>query len=72
MCAGLAALMFAIDDAHRGNGIGTQVIALVEVEVRRLGGTTIGLRVFDHNDAARHVYERSGYRAISTLMRKVL
>ncbi len=61
-----------IDDAHRGSGIGTRVLAFVEVEVRGLGGTTIGLRVFDHNDTARHLYERSGYRAISTLMRKVL
>lgn len=43
-----------ISDADRGSGIGTQVLALVELEVRRLGGTTIGLRVFDHNDPARH------------------
>jgi predicted GNAT family acetyltransferase len=47
-------------------------VALVEDRIRRLGGTSIALRVFDHNSTARHVYERSGFQAISTLMRKVL
>lgn len=61
-----------VDENHRGEGIGTDAVALVEAEARRLGGTSIGLRVFDHNSAARHLYERSGYRPISTLMRKVL
>ena len=62
----------AIVEAHRGSGVGTAVMALVEAEVRALGGTTIGLRVFDHNGAARHLYERSGFRPVSTLMRKIL
>jgi ribosomal protein S18 acetylase RimI-like enzyme len=61
-----------IDDAHRGRGIGTRVIALVEAEVSRLGGTTVGLSVFDHNPAARRLYDRLGYRAVSTSMRKIL
>jgi len=39
-------------EAHRGSGVGTAVMALVEAEVRRLGGSTIGLRVLDHNATA--------------------
>ena len=61
-----------IDDANRGRGIGTRVIALVEAEVSRLGGTAVGLSVFDHNPAARRLYDRLGYRAVSTSMRKIL
>jgi GNAT superfamily N-acetyltransferase len=61
-----------VDQAHRGKGIGTDAVAFVEDEVRRQGGTSIGLRVFDHNIAARRTYERAGYRPISTWMRKVL
>ncbi|MGH9269820.1 MAG: GNAT family N-acetyltransferase [Ilumatobacteraceae bacterium] len=61
-----------VDDGHRGKGIGTDAVALVEDRVRHLGGTSIALRLFDHNSTARHVYERSGYYPVSTLMRKVL
>jgi ribosomal protein S18 acetylase RimI-like enzyme len=57
-----------IDDTHRGRGIGTSVIALVEAEVSRLGGTAVGLNVFDHNQAARRLH----YQAVSTSMRKNL
>lgn len=61
-----------IDDVHRGEGLGTRVIALVEREAGRRGGTAVGLRVFDRNTAARRLYDRLGYRAVSTWMRKVL
>jgi predicted GNAT family acetyltransferase len=40
--------------------------------VSRLGGATVGLSVFDHNPAARRLYDRLGYRAVSTSMRKIL
>jgi GNAT superfamily N-acetyltransferase len=62
----------SIVELHRGGGVGAQVIALVEAEVRRSDGRSIGLRVFDDNHTARSLYERAGYRPVSTLMRKVL
>lgn len=61
-----------IAEPQRGGGVGAQVLALVEAEVRRSGGHSIGLRVFDHNDTARSLYERAGWRTVSRLMRKVL
>ena len=61
-----------IEEAYRGGGVARDVLALVDLEVRDRGGRTIGLIVFDHNIRARALSERTGYRAISTLMRKTV
>jgi ribosomal protein S18 acetylase RimI-like enzyme len=45
---------------------------LAEVEVARLGGTSIGLSVFGTNLRARRLYESLGYEPTSIRMRKLL
>ena len=52
--------------------MGREVLGLVETEVRRLHGTSLGLSVFGRNDAARRLYERSGYEVVSVRMRKLI
>ena len=61
-----------VDATHRGRGVGTEAIALVEAEVRRLGGTGIGLSVFGANDSARRLYDRLGFATVSVRMHKRL
>jgi ribosomal protein S18 acetylase RimI-like enzyme len=61
-----------VNESDRGRGVGREVLALVEDEVRRLHGTSLGLSVFGSNDTARRLYERSGYEVVSTRMRKVV
>jgi ribosomal protein S18 acetylase RimI-like enzyme len=62
----------AVDEPERGRGVGGGVLLAVEAEIRRLGGTVLGLSVFGHNDAARRLYERSGYEVASVTMQKHL
>ena len=59
-----------VDESACGRGVGSAVLALVEVEVRRLQGTSLGLSVFGSNDSARRLYERAGYEVVSVRMRK--
>ena len=59
-----------VNESDRGRGVGREVLALVEDEVRRLHGTSLGLSVFGRNDKARLLYERSGYEVVSVRMRK--
>jgi ribosomal protein S18 acetylase RimI-like enzyme len=62
----------AADRPTRGRGLGRRVIELVEVEVGRLGGTTLGLSVFGTNTRTRRLYESLGYEPTSIRMRKQL
>ncbi|MHC4338909.1 MAG: GNAT family N-acetyltransferase [Planctomycetota bacterium] len=50
-----------IDADHRGKGLGSAAMALLEVEARRLGAEEIALHVFTHNAGAIRLYERMGY-----------
>ncbi len=59
-----------VNESDRGRGVGREVLAVVEDEVRRLHGTSLGLSVFGRNDKARLLYERSGYEVVSVRMRK--
>jgi len=62
----------AIDAEQRGRGIGRLAMTLAEGEVRRHGGTTLGLSVFGFNAPARGLYESLGYQTRSIQMSKNL
>ena len=61
-----------VNESDRGRGVGREVLALVEAEVRRLHGTSLGLSVLGSNGRARRLYERSGYEVVTARMRKLL
>ena len=61
-----------VDEQARGRGLGRRLMELAEVEVARLGGTSIGLSVFGTNSRARRLYESLGYEPTSIRMRKRL
>jgi len=50
-----------IDRPYRGRGLGMQLMALVELEARRLGARALRLRVRTYNPRARRVYEAAGF-----------
>jgi GNAT superfamily N-acetyltransferase len=52
---------FFLEEAWQGRGLGRQVLALVEEEVRRLGGLRLCLEAELHNPRAAHLYASSGY-----------
>lgn len=62
----------AIDPDHRGKGFGRETMLLAEQEVKRLGGSILGLNVFGFNTAARALYESLGYEPTSIRMSKTL
>jgi ribosomal protein S18 acetylase RimI-like enzyme len=51
----------AIDEAHRGQGIGGRLLDEAERDARRLGFSRLSLLVFEQNARARRLYERYGY-----------
>jgi ribosomal protein S18 acetylase RimI-like enzyme len=61
-----------IDEEHRRRGYARAALRRAEEEVRRLGGTTLGLNVFGFNSEARGLYESLGYEVHSVQMRKRL
>ncbi|RYV51119.1 GNAT family N-acetyltransferase [Pengzhenrongella frigida] len=62
----------AIDDRHRGRGLGRAAVELAEAEAVRRGARSLGLKVFGFNTAARSLYESLGYDTVSLLMTKRL
>lgn len=62
----------AIDEPHRGRGLGRAAMLLAEQEVAAFGGTVLGLNVFGFNTAGRRLYESLGYETSSIRMQKVL
>jgi ribosomal protein S18 acetylase RimI-like enzyme len=61
-----------IDRAHRGRGLGRVALLAAEDLVRAQGLTEISLNAFGFNDPARRLYDRLGYRGVSTAMTKTL
>ncbi len=51
----------AVDQAHRGRGIGTALIAEVEKRLKAKGCLKINLLVHHGNEAARRLYRELGY-----------
>ena len=56
--------------AHRRRGYGRALLEAAAREAQSHGGDAIGLNVFGGNDAARRLYESSGYQVTSIQMRK--
>jgi ribosomal protein S18 acetylase RimI-like enzyme len=56
--------------AQRGRGYGRALLEAAEREAQRRGAESIGLNIFGGNDAARGLYESSGYEVAATHMRK--
>jgi len=51
----------AVDEAHRGRGIGTALLDEAEKTCRRSGFGKLSLIVFEQNVGAKRLYERAGY-----------
>jgi ribosomal protein S18 acetylase RimI-like enzyme len=62
----------AVDEHHRGRGLGRAAMLLAEDEARRRGATELGLNVFGFNDVAIGLYRSLGYETSSVQMRKLL
>ncbi len=64
------AFVYALDvgAGHRRRGYGQAIMEVVMQECRSRGIATMGLNVFGHNDTARRLYERLGFRLASTSM----
>jgi mycothiol synthase len=54
-----------VDAELRGRGYGRRIIAAGESDLVARDVRRIGLHVFGHNDGARRLYERLGYRVLS-------
>lgn len=50
-----------VHPAHRGVGVGAELLRRVECSARAAGAKSIGLHVDVENAAAMHLYESSGY-----------
>jgi ribosomal protein S18 acetylase RimI-like enzyme len=62
----------AIDEAHRGTGLGRATMLAAERYVKAASGTRLGLNVFGVNVIARRLYESLDYQALSISMYKDL
>jgi len=62
----------AVDPRRRGGGVGAALLTAAENEARRRGLPYMALMVTEENDAARRLYERSGYRTERRLLCKTL
>lgn len=51
-----------LEEAARGRGVGRRALAFAEQECRKLGVRRICLEVERHNQDARRIYERAGFR----------
>ena len=59
-----------IYDAYRRKGYGAQALKTLEEVVKGMGIHRIRLQVFGHNNAARDLYEKSGYEMVNIYMEK--
>ena len=65
-------LDFLIYEQFRRHGFGLQALSALEGEVRARSVDTIELLVFDHNKAARDLYEMAGFEVTNVNMAKRL
>jgi GNAT superfamily N-acetyltransferase len=61
-----------VDEPERGRGVGREVLTLVEAEVRRLRGTSLGLGVSVTTIGRAGCTSARGYEVVSARMRKLL
>ncbi len=61
-----------IREAFRRRGYASDAFAQIERRVRDLGGASIALHVFGHNEAAIRLYTKLGYAPTNLLMAKRL
>ena len=54
-----------VNEDQRGRGYGSAMIRAGEADLVERGVHRVGLHVFGHNDGARRLYERLGYRVFS-------
>lgn len=60
----------AVDEAHRGRGLGRELMLAAHRSLAEQGVCTVGLNVFAHNVVARRLYDSLGYHeAIGVLTR---
>jgi GNAT superfamily N-acetyltransferase len=52
---------FFLEEAWRGRGLGRVLLAMIEAEVKRLGGIRLCLEAELHNPRAAQLYATSGY-----------
>lgn len=57
-------------EGNQGRGYGEKAMKEIEILAKKLGLKHIGLHVFGHNKAARHLYEKLGYRETDIVMEK--
>src|SRR5262245_55365734 len=65
---------FFVSPAHRGFGLGAELLQAAEAEFVRRGCTNVALQLSRHNDSARAFYRRHGYaeRSAYELLDKAL
>ena len=61
-----------VDDAHRGQGLGRQIMLAALDKAKALGCTSIKLNVFGANDVAIRLYQSLGFRTAQMQMTKQL
>jgi ribosomal protein S18 acetylase RimI-like enzyme len=54
----------AVDEEQRGQGVGGAALDAIIGRARDRGMSGVGLSVFEANDAAHRLYERTGFIAI--------
>ncbi|MBU9672676.1 GNAT family N-acetyltransferase [Planococcus sp. CP5-4] len=59
-----------VGEEYRKKGIATAVLQKLEEDMRNRGVTSMGLNVFGTNPHAYELYEKLGYRVLSTYMGK--
>jgi len=61
-----------VHENFRRQGYATRILNLTEDRARELGADKVEFQVFGHNQAARALYEKAGYRPTSIIMSKPL
>jgi len=56
-----AEIALYLDADHQGQHLGTQAVDWVAMQAPRLGITSVISRIFGHNQASRHLFEKAGY-----------
>lgn len=59
-----------IYEAHRGRGLGRQLLALAEAQTRAWGLESLQLNVFGRNEVARNLYRSQGFAETRVTMAK--